>query len=44
MRYIVPTEITDAMFVSSSVPENDHAAWSAITAYVLGDRDRKSVV
>lgn len=38
MRYIVPTEITDAMFVSSSVPENDHAAWSAVTAYVLGDR------
>ena len=38
MRYIVPTEITDAMFVSSSVPETDHAAWAAGTAYAVGDR------
>lgn len=38
MRYIVPTEITDAMFVSSSVPETDHAAWSPGTAYAAADR------
>lgn len=38
MRYIVPTAITDAMLVSSSVPETDHAAWSAVTAYLVADR------
>lgn len=38
MRYIVPTTITDAMLVSSSVPETDHAAWSAVAAYIVGDR------
>ena len=38
MRYIVPTTITDPMLISSSVPETDHAAWNAATAYSLGDR------
>ena len=38
MKYIVPTVITDAMLVSSSVAEADYAAWSAATAYTLGQR------
>jgi hypothetical protein len=38
MQYIVPTIITDAMLVSSSVAETDYAAWSAATAYTLGQR------
>lgn len=38
MRYIVPTVIADSMLVSSSIPETDHAAWSAATAYALGAR------
>lgn len=38
MRYIVPITITDAMLVASSVAEADHAAWSAGTAYVVGNR------
>lgn len=38
MRYIVPTTITDAMLVDSSVAEDDYTAWSAATAYVAGDR------
>ena len=38
MRYIVPTLITDDMLMSSSVPEDDHPAWAAATAYSLGER------
>jgi hypothetical protein len=38
MQYIVPTTITDAMLVSASVAETDHAAWVAATAYAAGDR------
>lgn len=38
MRYIVPTAITDAMLVSSSIAETDHAAWSPATAYAQGVR------
>ena len=38
MQYIVPTAITDAMLVSSSVAETDYAAWSAGAAYILGQR------
>lgn len=38
MRYIIPTPITDAMLVSSSVAEADHPAWSAATAYAVGQR------
>lgn len=38
MKVIVPTIITGAMLVSSTIPETDHAAWSAVTAYVAGNR------
>lgn len=38
MRYIVPVTIADSMLVSSSVPETDHPAWSAATAYTAGAR------
>lgn len=38
MRVIVPTLITDTMLVSCTVPENDHAEWSAATAYVVGQK------
>ena len=38
MRYIVPTTITDAMLISSSVAEADYAAWNAATAYTVGNR------
>jgi len=38
MRYIVPTNITDSMLAHSSVPETDHAAWSAAAAYTVGAR------
>ncbi len=36
MKFIIPTAITDAMFVSSSVAENDAAAWNPSTAYAVG--------
>lgn len=38
IRILTPVAITDAQLVSSSVPETDHAAWSAATAYAVGDR------
>ncbi|MGV6473510.1 hypothetical protein [Azotobacter vinelandii] len=38
MRIIKPIEITESILVSSSVPEDDYAAWSAATAYAVGDR------
>lgn len=38
MQFITPVEITDAMLVSSSVPETDHPAWNAATSYATGDR------
>jgi hypothetical protein len=38
MKFIRPTPITDAVLVSSSVPENDYAAYSAGTTYALADR------
>ena len=38
MRYIVPTTITDSMLGDSSLPEDDHTAWSAGAAYVVGNR------
>lgn len=38
LRYIYPTSITESMLVSSSVPETDYAAWSAVTAYTAGQR------
>ncbi len=38
MNVIKPVTITDAMFSSSTVAENDFAAWSAATAYVIGNK------
>lgn len=38
MKIITPVVITDAKLVSSSIPETDHAAWNAATAYAEGDR------
>lgn len=38
MRIIKPIDITEALLVSSSVAEDDYAAWSAATAFALGDR------
>lgn len=38
MKYIHPGAIGDAQLVSSSVAEADHPAWSAGTAYVVGNR------
>lgn len=38
MKFIKPVTLTDAMLVSSSAPETDHAAWNAATAYNIGDR------
>jgi len=38
MKAIAPLEISDANLVSSNVPENDHAEWSSLTTYSLGDR------
>ena len=34
-KVISPTVLTDAMFVSSTAPETDYAAWNAATAYTL---------
>lgn len=36
MQYIVPTTITDALLVSSTVPETDHAEWFAAGVYQAG--------
>lgn len=33
-----PLQITDAMLISTDVPENDYAAWSAATTYAVGNR------
>ena len=33
-----PVSITDAMLISTNVPETDYAAWSSGTTYALGDR------
>jgi hypothetical protein len=38
MNVLQPLTITDAILVSSTVPENDYAVWSAVTAYSIGDR------
>jgi hypothetical protein len=38
MKLLRPVTITDAMLTSSTVPENDHPAWAAGTAYVTGNR------
>ena len=38
LQLLQPTTITDAVLVSSSVPENDYPAWSSSTSYALGAR------
>lgn len=38
MDIIRPVVVTDAVLDSSNVPENDHAEWSAGTAYTVGNR------
>lgn len=38
MRIIRPVDITPAILTSSDVPEDDYPAWSATTAYAIGDR------
>lgn len=38
MKIVRPVTITDAILTSSDVPETDYAAWSAATAYTIGDR------
>jgi hypothetical protein len=38
MRIIKPVEVTPAILTSSNVPETDYAAWSAATAYAVGNR------
>lgn len=37
MKVVPPKEITDAVLISSSVAEDDHAEWSATTSYIEGD-------
>lgn len=38
MKVIAPTPITDALLVSSTAPETDHAAWAGGATYALGER------
>tara|TARA_R110000868_G_scaffold25149_4_gene98226 strand:+ start:2793 stop:3698 length:906 start_codon:yes stop_codon:yes gene_type:complete len=38
MRVFEPMVVTDALLISSNVPETDYAAWSGATAYVAGNR------
>ncbi|MDC1523997.1 hypothetical protein N8468_04725 [Planktomarina temperata] len=38
MQAIEPLTITDSLFVSSNLTEDDYAAWSAGTTYALGNR------
>ena len=38
MQFITPISITDAMLISSSLPETDYAAWNGATAYTAGQR------
>jgi hypothetical protein len=40
MKIIIPTPITDAEFVSSDVPENDHAAWAGFDFAKLNQASR----
>lgn len=38
MKIIDPIVVTTAMLISSTAPENDYAAWNAVTPYVVGDK------
>ncbi len=37
MKIVRPQPVTDAILLSSSVPETDYAAWSSATTYAIGD-------
>ena len=37
MKLIKPIAVTNSVFISSTVAENDYPAWAASTAYVVGD-------
>jgi hypothetical protein len=37
MKFLKPTQITDALLISTNVAEADYTAWSATTLYVAGD-------
>jgi len=43
MKVIKPTTITDAMFVSSTIPETDYTAWNPATSYTVGTRVMRAV-
>ena len=43
MKVIKPTVITDAMFVSSTIPETDYTAWNAATSYTVGQKVMRGV-
>lgn len=43
MKVIKPTVITDAMFVSSTIPETDYTAWNAATSYTVGQKVMRAV-
>ena len=38
MKLIKPVVVTDSILVSTTVPENDYAAWSSGTTYAIGNR------
>jgi hypothetical protein len=38
MDFIKPTTITDALFVSSTLPETDHAEWASGDTYSIGNQ------
>ena len=38
LSIVKPLEITDAILISSTVPEADYAAWASVTTYAIGDR------
>lgn len=37
MIVIIPNDVTDSTLVTSTILENDHAVWSALTSYARGD-------
>jgi hypothetical protein len=43
MKFIRPTKVTDAMLISSTIPETDYENWLASTSYVIGDRVTRAV-
>lgn len=41
---VQPLPITDAMLISTDIPETDYAAWNSATTYALGDRSIRTGV